>query len=75
VPDRFAQLAERLGAQSRDRALERQVQIWLSEIGLDDARDARDRYEAAGADTIIFVLDEEREPTTIGRLAGVLGEG
>jgi alkanesulfonate monooxygenase SsuD/methylene tetrahydromethanopterin reductase-like flavin-dependent oxidoreductase (luciferase family) len=68
-PDRFAQLEERIGALLKGRALERQVQIWLSEVGLDGARDARDRYEAAGADTLIFVLDDERDPDVLARLA------
>jgi alkanesulfonate monooxygenase SsuD/methylene tetrahydromethanopterin reductase-like flavin-dependent oxidoreductase (luciferase family) len=68
-PDRFAQLGERIGTLSRDRVLERQVQIWLREVGLDGARDARDRYEAAGADTLIYVLDDERDPDTVARLA------
>ena len=67
--DLFVQLAGRLTELSRDRPVERQVQIWLSEIGLDGARDARDRYEAAGADTLIYVLDDERDPDTIARLA------
>jgi alkanesulfonate monooxygenase SsuD/methylene tetrahydromethanopterin reductase-like flavin-dependent oxidoreductase (luciferase family) len=71
-PERFAQLEERVGVLSRDRALERQVQIWLREVGLDGARDARDRYEAAGADTLIFVLDDERDPDVIGRLAAAV---
>jgi hypothetical protein len=67
--DRFAELAGRLTELSGDRQLERQVQIWLREVGLDGARDARDRFEAAGADTLIFVLDEERDPDVIARLA------
>ena len=66
---RFRELAGRLSELSSDNPVERQVQIWLREVGLDGARDARDRYEAAGVDTLLFVLDEERDPDTIARLA------
>ena len=57
---RFTELAGRLTELSSDHPVERQVQIWLREVGLDGAREARDRYEAAGAGTLIFVLDEQR---------------
>ena len=67
--DRFAELAGRLTELSSDHPVERQVQIWFREVGLDGAREARDRYEAAGVDTLIFVLDEERDPDVIARLA------
>jgi alkanesulfonate monooxygenase SsuD/methylene tetrahydromethanopterin reductase-like flavin-dependent oxidoreductase (luciferase family) len=71
--DRFADLSGRMSELVGDRSIERQVQIWIREVGLEGARDARDRYEDAGADTLIFVLDEERDPATIGRLAAALG--
>lgn len=71
--ERFAELAGVLAERSDDRRIERQVQVWLREVGLDGAREARDRYEDAGADTLIFVLDEERDPDTIPRLASAAG--
>jgi alkanesulfonate monooxygenase SsuD/methylene tetrahydromethanopterin reductase-like flavin-dependent oxidoreductase (luciferase family) len=67
--DRFAELAEHLSELIGDRLVERQVQLWLREVGLDGARAACDRYEDAGADTLIFVLDDERDPDVISRLA------
>ena len=72
-PDRFAELARNLAERSGDRPIERQVQVWLREVGLDGVREARDRYEDAGADTVIFVLDEERDRDTIPRLASAAG--
>ena len=56
---------------SRRPPVGRQVQLWFREVGLDGARAARDRYEDAGADTLLFVLDDERDPDTIARLADV----
>jgi hypothetical protein len=69
---RFAELAEDLSELIGDRPIERQVQLWMREVGLDEAREACDRYEDAGADTLLFVLDEERDPDVISRLAAVL---
>jgi alkanesulfonate monooxygenase SsuD/methylene tetrahydromethanopterin reductase-like flavin-dependent oxidoreductase (luciferase family) len=66
---RFAELAEHLSELIGDRLVERQVQLWLREVGLDGAREACDRYEDAGADTLLFVLDDERDPGVISRLA------
>jgi hypothetical protein len=37
-------------------------------VGLQGARDTCNRYEDAGADTVSFVLDEERDPDLIDRL-------
>jgi alkanesulfonate monooxygenase SsuD/methylene tetrahydromethanopterin reductase-like flavin-dependent oxidoreductase (luciferase family) len=71
-PDRFAELVERMGELEDARSVERQVQIWLREVGLDGAGDARDRYEAAGAETLIFVLDDERDPDVLARLAAAV---
>jgi hypothetical protein len=51
------------------------LQLWFREVGLDGARAARDRYEDAGAETLIFVLDEERDPDTIARLADIARPG
>jgi hypothetical protein len=66
---RFAELAEHLSELVGDRPVERQVQLWLREVGVDGAREACDRYEDAGADTLVFVLDDERDPDVISRLA------
>ena len=65
-------LAEHLSGLIADRPVERQVQLWLREVGLDGAREARDRYEDAGADTLLFVLDDERDPDVISRLASAV---
>jgi alkanesulfonate monooxygenase SsuD/methylene tetrahydromethanopterin reductase-like flavin-dependent oxidoreductase (luciferase family) len=73
--DRFAELAERLVELVGGRPVERQVQLWLREVGLEGAREARDRYEDAGADTVIFVLDDERDPRVISRLATTVRTG
>jgi alkanesulfonate monooxygenase SsuD/methylene tetrahydromethanopterin reductase-like flavin-dependent oxidoreductase (luciferase family) len=70
--DRFAERAGRLGELAGGRSIQRQVQIWVREVGLDGAGDARDRYEAAGADTLIFVLDDERDPDLLARLAAAV---
>jgi alkanesulfonate monooxygenase SsuD/methylene tetrahydromethanopterin reductase-like flavin-dependent oxidoreductase (luciferase family) len=67
-PDRFQELASRVEVLANGRPIGKQVQIWLREVGLQGARDAANRYEDAGADTIVFVLDEERDPALIGRL-------
>jgi len=73
--DRFAELAARLDELAGNRRVAKQVQLWFREVGLDGARAARDRYEAAGADTLIFVLDDERDPDTIAGLADVVRQG
>jgi alkanesulfonate monooxygenase SsuD/methylene tetrahydromethanopterin reductase-like flavin-dependent oxidoreductase (luciferase family) len=73
--DRFEELAARLAELVGDRPIERQVQLWLREVGLEGAREARDRYEDAGADTVIFVLDDERDPDVISRLAAAVRAG
>jgi hypothetical protein len=70
--DRFKELAARLDELSGGRPLSKQVQIWFREVGIDGARDAVERYGGVGADTIVFVLDEERDPDLIPRLADAL---
>jgi alkanesulfonate monooxygenase SsuD/methylene tetrahydromethanopterin reductase-like flavin-dependent oxidoreductase (luciferase family) len=70
--DRFAELGARVGELADGRRIERQVQIRLREVGLEGARDALRRYEDAGAETIVFVLDEERDPDLIARLAAAV---
>jgi alkanesulfonate monooxygenase SsuD/methylene tetrahydromethanopterin reductase-like flavin-dependent oxidoreductase (luciferase family) len=65
---RFAELASRVDELAEGRPIGKQVQIWLREVGLKGARDTANRYEDAGADTFVFVLDEERDPDLVGRL-------
>jgi alkanesulfonate monooxygenase SsuD/methylene tetrahydromethanopterin reductase-like flavin-dependent oxidoreductase (luciferase family) len=67
-PDRFQELASRVEELANGRSIGKQVQIWLREVGLQGARDTARRFEDAGADTVVFVLDEERDPDLIGRL-------
>jgi len=70
--DRFEELASRVEELANGRPVGKQVQIWIREVGLDGARDAVRRYEDAGADTLVFVLDEERDPDLIARLAAAV---
>ncbi len=46
--------------------------LWLREVGIEGAHDAVARYGDAGADTIVFVLDEDRDPDVIARLAATV---
>ena len=71
--DRFEGLASRVDGLADGRRIEKQVQIWIREVGIDGARDAARRYEDAGAETIVFVLDEERDPRLLAQLADALG--
>jgi hypothetical protein len=73
--DRFAELTTRLDELTGKPAIGKQVQVWLREEGLDASPEVVARYEDAGADTLIFVLDDERDPDTIGRLATLIGRG
>jgi alkanesulfonate monooxygenase SsuD/methylene tetrahydromethanopterin reductase-like flavin-dependent oxidoreductase (luciferase family) len=70
--DLFERLASRVDELANGRRVEKQVQIWLREVGIEGARDAARRYEDAGADTIVFVLDEERDPALVTRIADAL---
>lgn len=45
------------------------VQVFLHEVGLESARDLVRRLEDAGAETVTFVLHQERGPEWIMRLA------
>jgi alkanesulfonate monooxygenase SsuD/methylene tetrahydromethanopterin reductase-like flavin-dependent oxidoreductase (luciferase family) len=69
---RFAELVAHLAELSGGRPVERQVQLWLREVGLEGAHEACVRYEDAGADTVVFVLDDERDPDVISRLASAV---
>jgi alkanesulfonate monooxygenase SsuD/methylene tetrahydromethanopterin reductase-like flavin-dependent oxidoreductase (luciferase family) len=73
--DRFGRLASRVDELANGRRVEKQVQIWLREVGIEGAREATRRYEDAGADTIVFVLDEERDPTLVARIADAVRQG
>jgi alkanesulfonate monooxygenase SsuD/methylene tetrahydromethanopterin reductase-like flavin-dependent oxidoreductase (luciferase family) len=68
-PERFEERVTRLDRLAEGRPVAKQVQLWFREVGLEGAREAVVRYEAAGADTIVFVLDEERDPDMVRRLA------
>jgi alkanesulfonate monooxygenase SsuD/methylene tetrahydromethanopterin reductase-like flavin-dependent oxidoreductase (luciferase family) len=72
---RFGELASRVEELADGRRVGKQVQIWIREVGLEGARNAVERYEDAGADTIVFVLDEERDPDLIARLADAVRDG
>jgi alkanesulfonate monooxygenase SsuD/methylene tetrahydromethanopterin reductase-like flavin-dependent oxidoreductase (luciferase family) len=71
--ERFRDRVQLLDELADGRSVGKQAQIWLREVGVDGARDTMSRYEDAGADTIVFVLDEERDPYLIPRLADALG--
>jgi alkanesulfonate monooxygenase SsuD/methylene tetrahydromethanopterin reductase-like flavin-dependent oxidoreductase (luciferase family) len=71
--DRFAELGSRLAeacrAEGRERSIDRQAQVFVRDIGLDRAREQARRFEEAGADTLVFVLTDERGPEDVRRLA------
>jgi len=69
---RFAQLGQRLEGLLGSRTIERQVQLWLREVGIGGAHDAVARYGDAGADMVVFVLDEDRDPDVVARLAAAV---
>jgi hypothetical protein len=53
----------------------KQVQVWISEVGLGGARNTTMPFEDACADTIVFVLDEERDPNLIAYFADAVRDG
>ena len=71
-PDRFEERVVRLDLLADGRPIAKQVQLWLRDVGYEGARDAARRYEDAGADTIVFVLDEERNADAIRRLGDAI---
>ena len=71
-PALYEERVARLEQLADGRSIAKQVQLWLREVGYEGTRAAARRYEDAGADTILFVLDEEREPDAIVRLADVV---
>ena len=71
--ERFRERSARLEELADGRSIPRQVQLWLREVGLNGAPDAVRGYEDAGADTLLFVLDDERDPATIYGLAEAIG--
>jgi alkanesulfonate monooxygenase SsuD/methylene tetrahydromethanopterin reductase-like flavin-dependent oxidoreductase (luciferase family) len=75
-PGRFAEVLARVdeacAREGRDRPLERQVQFWLREVGLDEMRERLRAFEALGVDTAVVVLDDECGPEWVSRLAGAV---
>lgn len=74
--DAFAELVRSLKAActaaGRTRPLERQAQVFARTIDPPHARALLTAFEEAGADTVVFVLDEERGPDHVRRLADVV---
>lgn len=72
-PAVFARLLDRVDEASRregrERPIERQVQFWLRDVGLEGVRGRLAAFEELGVDTSIVVLDEERGPGWVVRLA------
>jgi alkanesulfonate monooxygenase SsuD/methylene tetrahydromethanopterin reductase-like flavin-dependent oxidoreductase (luciferase family) len=72
-PERFQALGRRLDELSRrvgrDRPIDRELQLFVREIDLSRARELCRRYEEAGANSLVFVLDEERGPDWVRRVA------
>jgi alkanesulfonate monooxygenase SsuD/methylene tetrahydromethanopterin reductase-like flavin-dependent oxidoreductase (luciferase family) len=70
-PQEFAQISSRL-----DRACEEagrpspRKSVQVRADGLSDPRDQVELFAEAGASTVVFVLDEERGPDRVRRLAG-----
>ena len=71
--DVFSELAPRLDEAcirvGRDGPVAKACQPFVRDVGLDRAGDVVKRLEDAGADLVVFVLDEERGADWIGRLA------
>jgi alkanesulfonate monooxygenase SsuD/methylene tetrahydromethanopterin reductase-like flavin-dependent oxidoreductase (luciferase family) len=72
-PARYAELLARVARaceqQGRRRPLERQTQIFLRDVGLERVRARLDAFRHLGVDTVVVVLDEERGPDHVRRLA------
>ncbi len=68
---RVDELCRRLG---RKRLLRKAVQLFVRDVPLSRARELAVRLEAAGADDVLFVLDEERGPEWVRRLADAVLE-
>jgi alkanesulfonate monooxygenase SsuD/methylene tetrahydromethanopterin reductase-like flavin-dependent oxidoreductase (luciferase family) len=64
--ERLAAAARRSG---RDRAIGLEVQVWARDLDPRSPREHVRRLADAGADTVVLVLDEERGPDAVRRLA------
>lgn len=60
---------EAVDREGRERPLERQVQIFVREVGLDDVPDRLATFRDLGVDTVVIVLDAERGAGWVRRLA------
>ncbi len=69
VGRRLDQACQRAG---RERPIERAGQVFLSEVGVGGAAGAAERFAAAGADALTFVLHTERGPAAVEQLGGAL---
>lgn len=67
--DRNQRVSEVCGELRRSEALERQVQLFAVELDADDPKGHVTRLGDAGAETIVIVLDRERGPSEVERLA------
>jgi alkanesulfonate monooxygenase SsuD/methylene tetrahydromethanopterin reductase-like flavin-dependent oxidoreductase (luciferase family) len=72
-PGALGRDAERLAAAGRrsgcDRAIGLEVQVWARDLDRRSPREHVRRLAEAGADTVVLVLDEERGPDAVRRLA------
>lgn len=72
-PEAFARILgtvdEAARREARERPLERQVQIFLREVGLDGVPDRLAAFRDLGVDTVVVVLDAERGSDWVRRLA------
>jgi alkanesulfonate monooxygenase SsuD/methylene tetrahydromethanopterin reductase-like flavin-dependent oxidoreductase (luciferase family) len=64
-PEEFAELAARL-----PDGLSKRAQVFVRDVA--PSRDLVDRFEQAGADTVTFVLTEDRGAAAVERLAGAV---
>jgi alkanesulfonate monooxygenase SsuD/methylene tetrahydromethanopterin reductase-like flavin-dependent oxidoreductase (luciferase family) len=75
-PERFGELTSQLrelaAAERRSTALPTTVQVFADGLTEAAARDLVDRYAAAGAHTLMFILDEERGVQRVAQLATAL---
>jgi alkanesulfonate monooxygenase SsuD/methylene tetrahydromethanopterin reductase-like flavin-dependent oxidoreductase (luciferase family) len=74
-PHAYAPLLERLERacerEGRERPIERQVQLWLRDVGLEHLRERLHAFRDLGVDTAIVVLDGERGAEWVRRIADV----
>lgn len=66
---RIDEICDQVG---RERPLGKADQVFLAEVGLARARESIDRFAAAGASTVTFILHTERGPDAVRRLGEAL---